>query len=496
MLVPSSRPSPYQVMFVMGEWVIMALAAGLAVYIRLGDASEILTWKYSWHRLVFVPMVMHVSFYYFDLHNFRVAKPFIWTVTRVIQAVVVGTMGLAMFYYIIPRLYLGRGVLVLMAVLVVIFVLIWRLGYGWALRQQLFSTKIILIGSGSMADVVLDELASRSDNLYQLVCLVDMNFVETGTDGETVTERRRGADRRTGQNIIPESGPNLLEYWAGLFKADYRQGGDELWGLASFHSADILVTAMSEKRGTMPLEEMLRCRMHGLPVVSGEDFFEDMAGKIMVRHIRPSWLVFSPRGFKATALQRLSKRTFDLAVSTVGLILSSPLSALTALAVKLDSKGPVLYRQTRTGQKGKVFDVYKFRSMVSEAEAKTGPVWSSENDPRITRVGRFIRKTRLDEIPQMWNVFKGDMSFVGPRPERPEFVKELIKEIPFYDERHNVKPGITGWAQVCFPYGSSVSAAMEKLSYDLYYIKNAGLGTDLAILFQTLKIILFGGGGR
>ena len=439
---------------------------------------------------------MHISFYYFDLHNFRAMRPFIWTVTRVIQAVVVGTMALAMFYYIVPRLYLGRGVLLLLAVLIIVLILIWRLSYGWALRQQLFSTRIILLASGSMADAVLDELASRSDNLYQLVCLVDMNYEGTGKDGDAVPERRRGADRRAGHDMVPDSGPNLLDIWAGLFRADYRKGASELWGLANFHAADILVTAMSEKRGTMPLEEMLRCRMHGLPVISGEDFFETMAGRIMVRHIRPSWLVFSPRGFKTTALQRLSKRLFDLAVSLVGLVLSSPLAALTALAVRLDSKGPIIYRQTRTGQKGKVFQVYKFRSMISEAEVGTGPVWSSENDPRITRVGRFIRKTRLDEIPQMWNVFKGDMSFVGPRPERPEFVKQLVKEIPFYDERHNVKPGITGWAQVCFPYGSSVAASMEKLSYDLYYIKNAGLGTDLAILFQTLKIILFGGGGR
>ena len=253
---------------------------------------------------------------------------------------------------------------------------------------------------------------------------------------------------------------------------------------------------MSEKRGTMPLQEMLRCRMHGMPVILGEDFFEEMAGRIMVRHIRPSWLVFSPRGFKATALQKVTKRVFDLGVSFVGLVLCSPLMILTALAVRLDSKGPIIYRQTRSGQNRKVFDLYKFRSMISEAEAETGPVWSSENDPRITRVGRFIRKTRLDEMPQMWNVFKGDMSFVGPRPERPEIVKELVAEIPFFNERHNVKPGITGWAQVCFPYGSSVAASMEKLSYDLYYIKNAGLGTDLAILFQTFKIILFGGGGR
>jgi exopolysaccharide biosynthesis polyprenyl glycosylphosphotransferase len=180
----------------------------------------------------------------------------------------------------------------------------------------------------------------------------------------------------------------------------------------------------------------------------------------------------------------------------VGLLLASPLALITALAIRIESKGPVLYSQERTGYQGKPFTIYKFRSMVADAEKASGPVWAQEEDPRITKVGRFIRKTRLDEIPQLWNVLIGTMSFVGPRPERPHFVEELQKELPFYAERHNVKPGVTGWAQICYPYGSSKQAALEKLNYDLYYIKHFGLSMDITILFQTVKILLFGGGGR
>jgi sugar transferase (PEP-CTERM system associated) len=235
--------------------------------------------------------------------------------------------------------------------------------------------------------------------------------------------------------------------------------------------------------------------MKGLPVMAGEDFFETIGGRILAERIKTSWLVFSP-GFTTSALRRFSKRSFDIAFSLLGLILSSPLALITALAVRIDSKGTAVYRQERMGQYDRSFTMYKFRSMRIDAEAQSGPVWAKEDDDRVTRVGRIIRKTRLDEIPQMWNVLKGDMSFVGPRPERPHFVKTLEKRLPYYSERHNVKPGITGWAQVCYPYGSSRAAALEKLNYDLYYIKHSSLSMDLLILFQTFRLLLFGGGGR
>jgi sugar transferase (PEP-CTERM system associated) len=476
MLIPSSRPSPYQVIFVLGEALLMALGVVLAVYLRLSDPEEIFTWKYSWHRIFVVPAILEITFYYFDLHNFRVSRPFIWTISRIAQAMAVGSMALAVVYYIMPRLFLGRGVLILSFFTVSVLVLFWRGLYGWALKHRLFSTRVILLGGGSLAQAIMEEMVSRSDNVYSVVCVLASDVLR----------------QDNGQNRDPQ----LLDAWAHILKADLRDEAAELVGLVRYYEADLVVVAMDEKRGRMPLEELLRCRMLGVPIIAGEDFFESIAGRILASRIRPSWLVFSPVGFSSGPVSAFSKRAFDLLLSTLGVILSLPLALITTLAIRLDSKGPIIYRQERVGQNGKVFTIYKFRSMVADAEKESGPVWAQDDDARTTRVGRIIRKLRLDEIPQMWNVFTGDMSFVGPRPERPHFVKRLQELVPYYNERHNVKPGITGWAQICYPYGSSVAAALEKLNYDLYYIKHYNLSTDIMIIIQTIKMMLFGKSGR
>jgi sugar transferase (PEP-CTERM system associated) len=230
-------------------------------------------------------------------------------------------------------------------------------------------------------------------------------------------------------------------------------------------------------------------------VIDGISFYESLTGNILVENLRPSWLIFS-QGFKKTPARMLSKRLFGMVISFCGIVVTLPLSLLAALCIKLDSPGPIFYPQVRCGEKGKLFTLYKFRSMNANAEKETGAVWAQENDPRITKVGRIIRTLRIDEIPQMWNVLRGDMSFVGPRPERPEFVGELKELIPFYEERMHVKPGITGWAQVCREYGASIEDALEKLQYDLYYIKNMNFLFDLRIIFETVKIILLGRGAR
>jgi sugar transferase (PEP-CTERM system associated) len=338
----------------------------------------------------------------------------------------------------------------------------------------------LLLGSGSLADAILEEVVSRSDNIYNVVCILDM---------ETDASHERGGDgEANGQ-------PNLLRAWARLLKADLRRDPSELTGLARHHHVQLVVVAMDEKRQRMPLDELLRCRMLGLPILRGEDFMENIAGRILADRISPSWLIFSP-GFQTGAWRQLTKRAVDVSCSLLGLLASLPLIVLTALLVRLSGRGPVIFRQERVGQNNRVFTMYKFRTMVPNAEAETGPVWAVENDQRVTGLGRMLRKLRLDELPQMYNVLRGDMSFVGPRPERPHFVERLNQRLPYYNERHNVKPGITGWAQICFPYGSSEAAALEKLNYDLYYIKYSSLSMDLMILLQTVKIILFGGGGR
>lgn len=268
---------------------------------------------------------------------------------------------------------------------------------------------------------------------------------------------------------------------------------NRLLRMAKNFMADQIVVSMAERRGIFPVEELLSCKLNGIEVLDAPSFYESATRKLLIENITPSWFIFS-HGFKVTWLLRQSKRIMDIVASALGLLFFLPVLPFIALAIKLESPGPILFRQTRVGEGDRLFTLLKFRSMRQNAEVSTGAVWSQENDPRITRVGNILRRTRLDEIPQLLNIFKGDMALVGPRPERPEFVGELKKLIPYYSERHYVKPGLTGWAQVCYPYGSSVNDAIEKLRYDLYYIKNISLLLDLCVIMKTFRVVLLGKG--
>lgn len=271
---------------------------------------------------------------------------------------------------------------------------------------------------------------------------------------------------------------------------DYSQ----IYHICQAGEVDRIVVALDERRGKFPLEQLLQCRLKGIPVDDGIAFTEQLAGKLSVENLHPSFIIFS-NGFKRSALFKRLKRLFDVVGALVGLILFSWISLIIAIAIKLESKGPVLYRQERVGEDGRIFTLLKFRSMRMNAEEK-GPVWAGADDQRVTRVGRMIRKLRFDEIPQIINILRGEMSFVGPRPERPFFVEMLKQDIPFYSQRHAVKPGLTGWAQICYRYGASKEDALEKLKYDLYYIKHMSLLLDLMIIFETIKIVLLGRGAR
>ena len=257
--------------------------------------------------------------------------------------------------------------------------------------------------------------------------------------------------------------------------------------------ADKLVVSLAERRGYVPVQEMLNCKLSGIEVMDAPSFYEKVTEKLLIENITPSWFIFS-HGFKVTWLLRVLKRASDVLLSLTGILVSLPLLPFIVLAIKLDSPGPILFSQNRVGEGDRLFSIYKFRTMRQDAESKTGAVWSQVNDPRITRIGNFLRKSRLDEIPQLFNILKGDMSLVGPRPERPEFVATLKEHIPYYSERHYVKPGLTGWAQVSYPYGASVEDAIEKLRYDLYYIKNISLLLDMRIILRTVGVVLFGKG--
>jgi len=258
---------------------------------------------------------------------------------------------------------------------------------------------------------------------------------------------------------------------------------------------DRIVVALDEKRGKLPIQQLMQLRLKGIEVEEATGLLERISGKIAVETMLPSWLIFSD-GFKASPLRSAMKRLMDIVLSALLLLLASPLMLVTALLIRLDSPGPVLFRQRRVGRAGREFDVFKFRSMVHNAEGRSGPVWATRRDPRVTRVGRVIRLLRIDELPQLWNVLDGHMSFVGPRPERPHFIPELEREIPYYGLRTAVRPGITGWAQVQYRYGASTEDAREKLKYDLFYIKNAGPLFDLWIVLKTVQVVVSASGAR
>lgn len=322
--------------------------------------------------------------------------------------------------------------------------------------------RVLVVGDGPLSEQ-MDNLASAIGGRYILLGRVrcfDNMCSETEDDGDAAA-------------------PEVEAGW--------------LLRLARNFRADQLVISLAERRGAFPVEEMLGCKLAGIDVVDAPSFYEEVSRKLLIENITPSWFIFS-HGFRVTWMLRFVKRVFDITASLAGLLCFLPLAPFIALAIKLDSPGPILFRQVRVGEADRPFMLMKFRTMRQDAESQTGAVWSQVDDPRITSVGRFLRKTRLDEVPQLINVLRGDMSLVGPRPERPEFVRRLKEIIPYYSERHYVKPGLTGWAQVCYPYGSSVEDAIEKLRYDLYYIKNISIFLDLYIAARTFIVVLFGRG--
>jgi sugar transferase (PEP-CTERM system associated) len=270
----------------------------------------------------------------------------------------------------------------------------------------------------------------------------------------------------------------------------------EIFTVVQAQRVNLIVVALDDRRGKMPMSDLLRCRLAGVRVEEATTFYERLAGKILVHNLRPSWLLFG-WGFNRARLFQNTKRLLDVVAAGALLVLLSPLLALIAALIRLTSPGPVLYRQSRVGERGRVFAVLKFRSMRLGAEAATGPVWATEGfDSRVTVLGRYLRKFRLDELPQLLNILRGEMSFVGPRPERPHFIEVLRKVVPYYDERHTVKPGVTGWAQIKFGYGSSIEDAEEKLQFDLYYLRHMSVTFDVGILLDTLKIVALGRGAR
>jgi sugar transferase (PEP-CTERM system associated) len=434
----------------------------LGAYVRfVGDPVSFYSYEYLVLKSLLIMACVQLSLYYFDLYDLKIFRSNIELCIRLLQSLGISSILLAVLYYLFPTLVIGRGIFFISLAFTGAVIVTWRIIYNHLLRTKQLDQRIMIIGSGPLAKNIASEIVERMDTGFKVIGFITQN------------------PQRVGEKLV---NPSII--------------GDQtqILDIATREKVDRIIVALEERRGKFPDGQLLECKMRGIAVEEGIEFYERLTGRLQVESLRPSFLIFSD-GFKKSRLTRWTKRVIEFVISFIGLILLFPLILVISILIKIDSRGPVLYRQERVGERGKIFGLLKFRSMVENAETN-GPVWAEKEDKRITRVGRWIRKARLDEIPQMFNVLRGDVSFVGPRPERPYFVEQLRKEISFYDQRHSVKPGVTGWAQIKYGYGASKEDALEKLKYDLYYIKNLSSLFDLLIIFETIKVVLFARGAR
>ena len=363
---------------------------------------------------------------------------------------------LAIIGYGFPEFMLGRHVYLVGIIILVVAMLVWRGVYAWLIGQPYLQERVYVLGSGERAARLVEAIRTRKD---------------------------------LGMDVVG---------WAGALGQGAPGRDDLADGLRSLGgrtAVDRIIVAVDDRRNTLPLRELMNLRLQAVKIEDASSLLEKISGKIDVQSLHPSALIYS-EGFRLGSGFMAVRRVISFLVATLALVVCLPLIPLIAIAVTVTSPGPVLFRQRRVGRRSEVFTLYKFRTMRQDAESHTGAVWAEKNDPRVTGVGRFLRRARLDEIPQLWNVVVGDMGFVGPRPERPEFVQLLSEKIPYYNLRHVIRPGLTGWAQVCYQYGASVEDAEQKLQFDLYYVKHVSLMLDLLIIFRTLKTVLLGRGAQ
>ena len=445
------------------ESILTCCCGIVAVYVRFGsEAPEVLVAGRGLLKILLMIVVTQASFYLLDLYDFsEIRKPGVLYV-RTLQALGLASIVMAVIFYTYPQMLFGRGVFLLSLLFMLSTMILWRVFVMWLLGHPRLAERVLILGTERNAIDLAREALDRPEQGYKIVGFV-------GDDPQLV-----------GQSLI---NPRVL----GLT--------DDLQQIVNRYHINRIVLAINERRGRMPLGSLIEMKLRdGLAIEESDSFYERLTGKVSTGTLRPSWLIFSGPSRRMIFYRQL-RRLLDVLLSVVGLVLSLPIMMFTAVAIRLDSRGPILYRQTRVGQRNRTFTIMKFRSMRLDAEPG-GPVWAEEDDPRVTRVGRVIRKLRIDELPQFINIIRGEMTFVGPRPERPEFVSRLEREIPYYSQRHLVKPGLTGWAQVRYPYCASVEDAIQKLQYDLYYIKNQSLLLDVITLFETVRIVLFGRGAR
>lgn len=447
------------------ELLLLASSLNLAMYLRyFRNPAELAMFSHHMpERSLAFAVVMLLGLVALGQYQSHMRTSWFGLLARQFVGFVLGGLGLFVMYYLLPQAYVGRGVLAIALVLAFGMMTGFRAVFVRIADAEVFQRRVLILGAGRRAQHIHTCMRRQADRRgFHLVGFVQRNGEIPRVPPE--------------QLVTPDIS---LDQWV------LREEVDEI------------VVGVDDRRGGLPMEDLLECRQNGVDITDLATFFERESGRVQLSLTDPSWLVFSG-GFDATPLRRWSKRCSDLVLAALVLLLTWPLMLLVAIAIRIESGAgqPILYRQERVGAHGKTFQLIKFRSMRTDAELDGIARWANKNDDRVTRVGRFTRKVRLDELPQLWNVLKGEMSFIGPRPERPQFVLDLGQKIRYYDLRHCLKPGLAGWAQLRYPYGASEADAEEKLKYDLYYVKNHTLLFDLLILVQTVEVVLFSRGAR
>jgi sugar transferase (PEP-CTERM system associated) len=452
---------------VLGD-VIVAFFATVAVratisFLEISSSPDWIFWSL---QAVAVTLIVVISFYYSDLYAIDQTLSIRELFLRLMSGVGIACILIAFFSYPIPRF--GKTLYASQMAVMVISLCAWRVGFMRVIASARIHARVLVVGLQAIGKLVAEELLRQKKLGMEVIGFV-------------------GQSQSVGQLTLAYGNPTRVSL--PIYQPS------SLIDLFQNQNVNRILLAGVEDYHDALGRELVTLRARGVVMEDCHSFYERLVSKIAIADLSPEWIVRC-KGFRRDRLIMLTKRLIDIVVSAVGLLLSAPIVLLTAVAIKLDSPGPIFYRQERVGRNDESFTIYKFRSMSDSAEANVGPVWAAEDDPRVTRIGKMIRKLRIDEIPQMINVLKGEMSLVGPRPERPFFVWTLNTKIPYYSLRHSIQPGITGWAQICYPYGDSEEDAIEKLQYDLYYIKNMSALFDLQIIFESLKVVLLGKGSR
>lgn len=456
--------------FVPASFVFLVSIELLLFYSAIYMGAEIRFWGIDidaellplWPKALLFTSVMFVSMTAMGLYKNLYREGLNGMVLRLVASMLVALAAMSLLFYLFPYLFLGRGAFGWSFAIAVTGVVVIRVVFFNSIGRAALKRNVLVLGAGTRAKQ-FNILRRKSDQFGFKI----LGYVHVAGERDAMLE----------ECVIHLDVP-LIDY-------------------AQAHGVQEIVVVLEDRRKSFPVDDLLDCKMSGIDVTEAQCFFERETGKVRLESLHPSWFIFSD-GFRHAGFQLMAKRGFDILASSLILFLAWPIMLLAAIAIFVENgfKGPILYKQVRVGQNWRLFQVLKFRSMVVDAEKDGAPQWAQKNDSRVTRIGKFLRRSRIDELPQIFNVLKGDMSFIGPRPERPEFVELLAEKIPYYAERHRVKPGITGWAQVRYPYGASDDDAREKLQYDLYYVKNYSLFLDCLIMFQTVEVVIFGAGAR